>query len=116
MQHSTLLWLALLAAGVLTYLIRTAPLFFARRFLSEESIVTRFLGYASYGVLGGLISLTTLKLNNSTEYGIFGIKPGIIPTIVALIVVCGVTYKTKNILICLVSGLVVYFGLYRMGW
>lgn len=113
--QTTLLWLVLLAAGALTYFIRTAPLFFARRFLSQESAITRFFEYASFGVLGGLISLTTQKVNKTADIGILGISSGILPAIVALIVVCVVTLKTRNMLICLLSGLATYAGLYQLG-
>lgn len=103
--------MAIFVSGLLTYLIRVAPLFLPQRYLSEDKPLTRFLEYTSFALMGGIVSLHVVKSHKATEIGILGINAGFLPACVAVLAVFVITIQVKNMVISLLTGLVVYGGL-----
>ena len=105
--------LAIFISGLLTYLLRIAPIFLPRRLLQEEAPFTKFLEYASFAIMGGIISLNAQKAHQANEIGVLGLQAGILPALVTIFAVFGVTIYKKNMVLALSTGLVIYGG---MSW
>jgi branched-subunit amino acid transport protein len=108
---------AVLATGVVTYLLRIAPIFIGRKVLVEGSLVVRLLEYATYAILGGLISLTVWNANVGNHVGNIGLPSGVMAAFIALAGVIVVTmYIKSSVTPSLIVGLGLYVSLYFLGF
>lgn len=115
MEKEFFIWLAILGSGAITYILRTFPIFFARRFLSETTPVTEFLEYMSYAILGGLISLSIIKSHSVAGSDASIVFVEFMPAILALVSVCIATLVIKKTAPTLVTGFAVYLSILYVG-
>lgn len=105
--------MAIFVAGLLTYFMRIAPIFLPKQLLQEEAPFTKFLEYASFAIMGGIVSLHVQKAHIAKESGLVGLQAGLLPALIALAAVFGITLYKKNMVLSLLMGLVIYGG---MSW
>jgi branched-subunit amino acid transport protein len=105
----------ILAAGGLTYLLRAAPvLLFQHRTIDTTARPFRFLEYAAYAIIGGLISGSVVKSSMLLQLS-SGLPWDSVARITVVLVTFLLAIKIKQPVVCLAMGLVLFFLLRSIG-
>ena len=105
----------ILAAGGLTYLLRAAPvLVFQHRAIDTTARAFRFLEYAAYAIIGGLISGSVVKSSALLHFS-SGLPWESVVRITVVLVTFVLAIKVKQPVVCLAVGLVLFFLLRSFG-
>ena len=105
----------ILAAGGLTYLLRAAPvLLFQHRTIDTNARAFRFLEYAAYAIIGGLISGSVVK-SSALLHLSSGLPWDSVARIIVVLVTFALAIRVRQPVVCLAVGLTLFFLLRSIG-
>lgn len=108
MSDHALIWVVILAGGAITYLLRAAPfMLFRVQGDAEASPWFRFLDYAAFAILGGIVGNALFTSADSAALGGFATAHNLIG-VIAVAVTFALYVRLNRPIVCLGIGVALY--------
>ena len=115
MDEHQRVWLIIVGAAVITYLLRAAPvLVFARRGVRTTGRVFCFLEYASYAIIGSLISGAAVSRTTLLAPSPAAVRHAAI-ALAVIVLTFVLAIRIRQPIICLGCGLALFLALTLLG-
>jgi branched-subunit amino acid transport protein len=109
------LWATILGACVISNVFRFAPMLLLDTPLLRDPRVQRFLEYASFAVIGGIIGNATLQRSVDAPLSAMFTTTNLTGLTAVLLTFALAARYRRHTLSCLLAGMIVYVALLRLG-